>query len=218
MVRRRLSWLLVYSAAMAFVESAVVVYLRQIYYPGGFSFPIVIIPDRLSAIEVGREAATLLMLLAVSFLVGSDRWERFLAFCFCFGVWDIFYYVWLWVFLRWPPSLLTWDILFLIPVPWIGPVLAPVLVSISLVAGSVWLLRARERGARLAFPLWQWGLATAGGIGVLLSFMLDWPVVLDGREPPPFRWWLFCFGLALGVSAVGFAARTMAPVRRERIR
>ncbi|HEY3177097.1 MAG TPA: hypothetical protein VGK94_15195 [Candidatus Polarisedimenticolia bacterium] len=71
--RRRLLWLAVFAAAMAYVESAVVVYLRGIYYPGGFSFPIVIIPDRMAAIEIGREAATLVMLAGVSLLAGSDR-------------------------------------------------------------------------------------------------------------------------------------------------
>ena len=83
------------------------------------------------AIEIGREAATLIMLLGVAMLAGADRWERFLAFCLSFGVWDIFYYAWLWIFVRWPASLFTWDLLFLIPVPWIGPVLAPVLVSVG---------------------------------------------------------------------------------------
>src|SRR5262249_11432284 len=119
-VRRRLVWLVLYAVAMAYVEAAVVVYLRGIYYPQGFSFPIVIIPDSMAAIEVGREAATLIMLAGVSALAGADRWERFLFFSVAFGCWDIGYYLWLRLFIGWPLSLLTWDILFLIPVPWIG--------------------------------------------------------------------------------------------------
>ena len=150
-VRRRLIWLSAYAVAMAYVESAVVVYLRAIYYPEGFSFPIVIIPDAMTWIEVGREAATLIMLVGVSLLAGADRWERFLFFCTAFGVWDIFYYVWLRVFLGWPTSLLTWDILFLIPVPWIGPVLAPILISVGLICGGIWLLWLKSRGEVLGF-------------------------------------------------------------------
>src|SRR5712691_9482143 len=104
-MKLRLTWLTIYAVAMACLESAVVVYLRVIYYPDGFDFPLVQMQPSIVAIEMGREAATLVMLLSVAALGGVDRWERFLAFCLSFGVWDIFYYVWLWVFVRWPPSL-----------------------------------------------------------------------------------------------------------------
>jgi hypothetical protein len=207
---RRLGGLATFAVAMALLESAVVVYLRALYYPQGFNFPIVIIPDRMAIIEVVREASTLVMLGAVAWLAGSDRWHRFLHFCFLFGVWDIFYYVWLLVFLGWPPSLLTWDILFLIPVPWIGPVLAPVLISVGLVGGSIHLLVLRSRGVRLGFPASHWAAAVAGGILVLLSFMLDYEVALDGRQPPPFRWWLFGLGLALALGALASGSRRLA--------
>ncbi len=212
-MRWKLPWLSAFAVAMAYVEAAVVVYLREIYYPQGFAFPIVIIPDRMAAIEVLREAATLLMLAGVAALAGADRWERFLCFCVTFGVWDVFYYIWLWVMLRWPPSLYTWDVLFLIPVPWIGPVLAPLIVSAGLVAGSLWLLHLRRRGARLGFPAWVWALAIAGGLLVLLSFTLDFRVALEGRDPPPFRWGLFGAGVALGVAALAFGARRLASAR-----
>jgi len=194
---------------MAFVESAVVVYLRAIYYPSGFTFPIAIIPDRMVGIEVGREAATLLMLIAVSALAGKDRWERFLLFCLAFGVWDIFYYVWLRVFIGWPPSLLTWDILFLIPVPWIGPVLAPLIVSVGLIGGSSWLLRLKSRGIRLRFAGWHWALAVGGGLLVLASFTLDWRLTLQGEYPPPFRWWLFGPGAGCGLAALAAGSHTL---------
>jgi len=131
-MRRHLTWLTTYAVAMAYVESAAVVYLRGIYYPHGFEFPLTPMSPSMAAIEIGREAAPIVMLLGVAALAGEDRWERFLAFCFSFGVWDLFYYGWLWTFIRWPPSLFTWDVLFLIPVPWAGPVLAPVLISVAL--------------------------------------------------------------------------------------
>lgn len=217
-LRARLGWLLGYAVAMAYLESAVVVYLRNLYYPAGFEFPIVLIEDWVAAIELGREAATLVMLSCVAVLAGTDRWERFLLFCLTFGVWDILYYFWLWVFVRWPASLLTWDILFLIPVPWIGPVLAPVLISAALIAGSVWLLALKARGRRLQFARWHWALAAMGGALVLLSFTLDYRVVIEGRMPPPFRWGLFATGMSLGgvAAALGGHSLRSAPIDRGR--
>ena len=77
---RRLPWLIAYAVAMAYVEAAVVVYLRAIYYPRGFAFPLAPMPPGMAAIEIGREAATLVMLLGVAMLAGNTRVERFLAF------------------------------------------------------------------------------------------------------------------------------------------
>jgi len=207
---RLLPWLIIYAIAMAYVESAVVVYLRAIYYPQGFAFPLAPMEPGMVAIEIGREVATLVMLLGVAMLAGTERWERFLTFCVSFGVWDIFYYVWLWLLLGWPPSLLTWDVLFLIPVPWIGPVLAPVIVSIALVVGGLLLLRKRARGEPIRLPAPLWALLVTGGLLVLGSFMLDFRVVLLQLEPPPFRWGLFGTGVTLGVVALVLALRKRA--------
>jgi hypothetical protein len=205
-VTRRLIWLTIFTVAMAYVESAVVVYLRAIYYPQGFAFPLVLMPSDMVAIEIGREAATLVMLLGVAVLAGVDRWDRILMFCIAFGVWDIAYYVWLWVFLRWPPSLLTWDVLFLIPVPWVGPVVAPVIVSVVMIVGSLVLLRSRADGPTggepMGFSRSLQVLVLAGGVFVLASFMLDFQVVVRQMEPAPFRWGLFGTGVGLAVVAV----------------
>jgi hypothetical protein len=204
-VRHRIVWLITFAVAMAYVESAVVVYLRTIYYPEGFGFPLVPMPPGMVAIEMGREAATLVMLLGLAMLAGADRWDRILVFCVGFGVWDIAYYMWLWVFLRWPPSPFTWDVLFLIPVPWIGPVIAPVIVSVVLIAGGLLLLRKRASGEPVGFSRSLQMLALAGGALVLGSFMLDFQVAVRQMEPVPFRWGLFGTGVALAVAAVVLA-------------
>jgi hypothetical protein len=209
-VTRRIVWLITFAVAMAYVESAVVVYLRTIYDPDGFRFPLVLLPPGMVAIEMGRELATLVMLLGVAMLAGADRWDRILVFCVGFGVWDLAYYFWLWVFLRWPPSLLTWDVLFLIPVPWIGPVVAPVIVSVVLVAGALLLLRRRAGGEPIGFPRSLQALAIAGGVLVLGSFVLDFRIVVQQMEPPPFRWGLFGAGVALALAALGLALRRKA--------
>lgn len=206
---RRAIWVSAYAVAMAAVESAVVVYLRALH-PGDAPVTVLltVIPDRLIAIEIGREAATLVMLLVVAALAGRDRWERFLYFGLAFGVWDVFYYAWLWVFIGWPPSLLTWDVLFLIPVPWLGPVLAPLIVSAGLVAGSLALL---ARHARL--PWGAWVVAGAGGALVLFSFTLDYRFVLERADPPAFRWGLFGTGVGIAVAAVLAGVRLSSAAR-----
>lgn len=205
--RRLLPWLVTYAVAMAYVESAVVVYLRALYYPQGFAFPLAPLPPDMVAIEIGREAATLIMLLGVAMLAGKERWERFLAFCVSFGVWDLFYYVWLWLLLGWPPSLFTWDVLFLIPVPWTGPVLAPVVVSVLLVAGGLLLWRKGAGGEPVRFPIALRILGLTGALLVLGSFVLDFRLVLRQMEPPAFRWGLFGTGVGLGVVALALAVR-----------
>lgn len=184
---------------MAAVESAVVVYLRALHTGAA---PLSVLeyqlPMRLLGIEVAREAATLVMLITVAAIAARSAWERLLHFALMFGVWDIFYYVWLFVFIGWPPSLFTWDILFLIPVPWLGPVIAPVIVSLCLIGGALFLLSRPER--RLSQRAWV--LASVGCAVVLLSFMIDYRYGLMRADPPRFRWELFVPGVVIGVLAV----------------
>ena len=208
-------WVCLYAVAMAAVEAAVVVYLRALHPgPAPVSVLLTVIPDRLVAVEVAREAATLLMLLAVARLAGATPWERFLYLSVAFGVWDVCYYIWLWIFIGWPPSLLTWDVLFLIPVPWFAPVLAPLVVSLALVAGSWWLLGRATRGAAPGLARETWALASLGAVLVLLSFTLDYRSVIARADPPPFRWGLFGSGVGLATIAVWASDRFRA--RRQR--
>jgi len=209
----KMIWLLFFVAGMAYVESAVVVYLREIANPGGMIFPIVIIPSPLAAIEIGREAATIFMLIALGALAGSDLWERFLLFCAAFAAWDILYYVWLKTFIGWPESLLTWDILFLIPVPWVAPVLAPVIVATTMLAGTGTLLGMKSRGAALSFPAGLWAIAIAGGLVDILSFTVDFRSAFTGPEPAPFRWGLFALGWAMATAALVIGARRISRAR-----
>jgi hypothetical protein len=122
---RRYVLLGLFSVAMAALEAIVVIYLRQLYYPQGFSFPLAPASLPIVFTEWLREATTIVML----FIMGESRRQRipqgFFCFLYAFAMWDIFYYVWLKILINWPPSLLTWDLLFLIPVPWVSPVLAP---------------------------------------------------------------------------------------------
>jgi hypothetical protein len=100
---RRFLWLGVFAVSMGFLEAIVVVYLRELYYPEGFSFPLNEIPPRILGTEIMREACTLVMLASVAALAGRDKYTRLSCFLFIFGIWDIFYYAGLKLLLGWPP-------------------------------------------------------------------------------------------------------------------
>jgi hypothetical protein len=129
--RRRLIVAALFAVAFAFVEAAVVVYLRASsgllfaqrgHAPAAF-------PDLFLRIEIAREAATMIMLAAIAALAGRSICQRLIAFLWTFAIWDIFYYVFLYITIGWPNSLKNLDLLFLIPVPWISQVWFPLLVS-----------------------------------------------------------------------------------------
>lgn len=122
-----------FAVAMAYLESAVVVYLRAMYGIEDLLRDINFETDIYTFIEIGREAATIVMLVIIG-LIAGNTWPKKIGYFFLsFGVWDIFYYIWLYVFIQWPKSLFEWDILFLIPLPWWGPVITPVLISLLLI-------------------------------------------------------------------------------------
>lgn len=167
-------WLTLFSIAMAFLETSVVVYLRKLYYPEGFSFPLKIMEKDIMVVEIFRELATLIMLLGAGFLAGRNRSEKFGLFLFCFAVWDIFYYIFLKITLSWPSSLLTWDILFLIPTTWVGPVIAPVLVSITMIAFAILISRSTSRSIETRINPIEWALLISGSVILIIGFVYDY--------------------------------------------
>jgi hypothetical protein len=139
----RLIALIFFGIAFAYIESAVVVYLRAIFYQDGFNFPLTAFEEIAGfgpylVTEIGREAATLVLMFTASYMLGRNLRRRIAYFLTIFAVWDIFYYVWLKVLIDWPASILDWDVLFLMPAVWAGPVLAPIITSLTmLVIASV---------------------------------------------------------------------------------
>jgi len=128
----KLSLLAVFGIAMAHLEGVVVVYLRKslgMLDSESNKESLKKIPDRYLMIEISREAATIVMLVAIAYLVGGSWLEKGIFFLWTFAFWDLFYYLSLYILIRWPPSLKTIDVLFLIPVPWIAPVWFPILIS-----------------------------------------------------------------------------------------
>lgn len=195
---------LVFAVAMAYLESAVVVFLQiALGSEVGAIFPLrpAIEVGSLVAIEVGREAATLVMIGAVGVLVGRTGVERLAWSAVVFGAWDIGYYAWLNVFSGWPATLDTTDLLFLIPVPWVGPVWSPVAVSMALVGVGLAAARAERYGRRLNLARRHWAAGLAGGAIVILSYTIDFGPLIDGGLPGPYPWPIFAAGMLLALTA-----------------
>ncbi|MDO8734322.1 MAG: hypothetical protein Q7K21_04095 [Elusimicrobiota bacterium] len=146
---------IIFAVAMGYLEAAVVVYLRELYYPSGFrishkvKFPFVKFgavselnpfSRKIILTELGRELATIIMLISFACLVGSSLSSCIAYFLLAFGVWDIFYYIFLKIILNWPEKWNTTDVLFLIPIPWIGPVWLPILCSVIIIIISFLIL------------------------------------------------------------------------------
>jgi hypothetical protein len=194
-----------FAVAMAWVEAAVVFYLRMMidriepYQP--YPFPVI---GGIARIELTREAATLVMLLAVGILAGRTWRSRLGYAAVAFGVWDIFYYIFLKKMCGWPHSLLDWDILFLLPLPWWGPVLAPVLIALLMIAwGTLASQFEKVRHSRWV-NLMAWTMNAIGIALALYVFMADTlRVAGQGLEvirdllPSRFNWPLFCLALVL---------------------
>src|SRR5262249_23974885 len=147
--------LLLFGAAFGYVEAAVVVYLRGLYEPLHAKlhpeapptslFPILRLDEVEAAgpvyfrwlhTEVAREFATLVLLGAVALGVARNARQWFAAFMVAFGLWDIFFYLALKALIDWPTSLLEWDLLFLLPVPWVGPIIAPLEIAVAMIGSG----------------------------------------------------------------------------------
>jgi len=200
----------VYAVAMAWVESAVVLYLRTITGRMDPYSPEPLKPlDGIGLAEVVREAATLIMLSSVGWLAGRTWRSRLGYLLVAFGIWDIFYYLFLILLTAWPRSLLDWDILFLIPLPWWGPVLAPVSIAALMIAGGT-LLGQYDSAAQPLWPhRWAVGLSALGAVLALYVFMADaLRIAEQGIEalrkmlPVRFDWPLFILAWLLMATAL----------------
>lgn len=195
----------VFAIAMALLEAAVVTYLRTFldrvdpYQPSPLP-----LPEWLTRIEIAREMATVIMLAALAWLAGRNWQTRFGYFLIAFGTWDIFYYVFLASMSGWPRSPLDWDVLFLIPLPWWGPVLAPVSIAALMVIGGTMIAQFGKSGAALWPGPVSWYMSLAGALTALYVFMADalhapeWSEeTLANILPVAFNWPLFLLALGL---------------------
>ena len=228
-LRRLLITVTVFAIAMGFLESAVVVYMREILYPGGFEFPLSPIPVNLALTELLREVATLVMLVSIGILAGRRFSTGFAWFIYTFAIWDIFYYVFLRLLLGWPETLMTWDVLFLIPTTWTGPVLSPVLVSLTMILLAMVILFRAEGGKESRVPGRIWGGLILGSVILIFGFILDYsqhmlthfaffemyqvknPEVLEVATsyiPRRFPWGIFALGEGVILASIGWYSRS----------
>jgi hypothetical protein len=197
--------LLIFAVAFGWIEGCVVVYLREMFLKGaatgasGLHVPItdVELPQWTVRLELIREACTMLVLASVASLTTTRTAGRWGAFLIGFGVWDLMYYLTLWLVLGWPESLSTWDILFLIPVPWVAPVWAPVVVASGFVAFGSWLFFTDERTR-------QWRIDDAlavvlGAVIIVGSFLVETRAAAEHYVPDHYAWWIFWPGVLLSI-------------------
>jgi hypothetical protein len=221
----RTLWIItIFFIALGYIESAVVVYLREILYPQGFQFPLAPIETHLAITEIIREVATLIVLLCIGMITGRTFTEKFAWFLYSFAIWDIIYYVFLKLLIGWPESLMTWDILFLIPVTWVGPVITPVLVSLTMILLAMILVYYSTKKEIVKIHQIEWALLITGSIILLLSFTWDysgyilehftfreiWTVpsedlyrIAGQYIPRKFYWGLFWIGEGIILTAIG---------------
>ncbi len=206
-MRERTRWIIVviFAIAMAWMESATVTYLRTLV---GRIDPYQARPLPISVglgqAEVVREAATLIMLFTAGWLAGRSWRSRLGYMLIAFGVWDIFYYVFLAVISGWPHSIMDWDVLFLIPLPWWGPVIAPCLIAALMIIGGT-LVSQHDQPDRPIWPnRWAWLMNIGGVIIALCVFMADVIRALsEGVQsvrdvlPQSFNWPLFIIAWVL---------------------
>jgi len=180
--------LAVFGIAMGLLEAAVVVYLRQLYYPEGLTLPLKPASSTILLIESLRELATLVMLITAAIAAGENALQSLAYFLYMFGFWDIFYYVFLKVFLDWPASILTWDVLFFIPVPWLSPVLAPIICSLTMIVFGCTTVLLQQKGKSVKIKPVDWVLMIGGALVILYSFIKDYIAFLLSEGLPISIW------------------------------
>src|SRR5262245_26421904 len=206
--RTRWAIVMAFATAMAVVEAASVYYIRALVdrvepYQAD-PLPLDTMHGALGNVELWREAATLVMIAALGLLAGRTWRHRAAYAALAFGVWDIFYYVFLRLISGWPRTLLDWDILFLLPLPWWGPVLAPVSIALVMI---LWGTLATQSADSANDGRWACALAAIGIVLALAVFMIDaWRALPNGRDamlrvlPTRFNWALFWVALLLMAS------------------
>ncbi|HNW90127.1 MAG TPA: hypothetical protein PKN48_10725 [Bacteroidales bacterium] len=220
----KIIWVFLFAIAMGYLESAVVVYIRALYYPEGFTFPMKLISDQIMITEFFREAATMIMLIGIAIMSGRSAIERFAYFILSFGVWDIFYYVFLYALLGWPQSPMTWDVLFFIPVTWIGPVIGPVINSLTMIILALTILYYKNKNQRVKTGKFVWPLLILGSLVVIVSYTMDYVGFMSDKFsflqqmgigdtqgileyatayiPLTFNWWVFLCGVVMHYVAI----------------
>lgn len=228
-------WVLIFAVSMGFFESSIVVYMREIYYPDGFSFPLHQIEPQIALTELIREFFSLVMIISVAILAKLSFYERFANFLFIFAIWDIFYYIFLKLILGWPASLATWDILFLIPLPWTSPVIAPIIISFIMIALALVIYRFHHINKSFEIKVREWMILIGGAVIIFVSFISDFlrffihnfeqynhyqaleqlRIASGEYHPGSFNWIVYLVGVLILIIAIVLIYKTNEHKQRE---
>ncbi len=238
---KTLIWVSLFGIAFGNIEATVVIYLRHIFYPEGFSFPLQIINtgivnSNLTVVECVRELATMLLLVSIAAVSAKNFNSGFAWFIYAFAVWDIFYYVFLYLFIDWPQSLLTWDVLFLLPFTWIGPVIAPLINCVCMILLALVILQSCQQKSLI--KKWHWAGLIIGSLIVIIAYTQDYVSFMSSDfsiidlmnfnnsdkiiakvgsyVPQSFAWWLFGLGVIIHLLVIGhiyFSSRKNIPLQ-----
>ncbi len=216
-------WVTLFSIAMGMLESAVVVYLRELYYPEGFAFPLKIMSATVVFTELLREVATLIMLIAIGVLAGRTKTEKFGYFIYSFAIWDILYYVFLKLLLNWPESLFSWDILFMLPTTWVAPVVCPVLLALAMITLALSIIYFTNKSVATVISKTEWWFFILGSLICIISFTYEYSIYILHKfswydvfiptkklmdyaiqfVPVGFLWWVFWLGFIIILGTIG---------------
>ena len=234
---RTILWLLIFAISMGFFESSIVVYLRELYYPEGFSFPLSPIDSKIASTEFLREFFSLVMIVSVAALANRDFYKRFANFLFIFAIWDIFYYIFLKIILGWPVSLTTWDILFLIPVPWTSPVIAPIITSLIMLTLAFVIYHFQDKNVTFEIKARDWLILIGGAVIIFISFVLDYLRFFFARynkkeqiefqeklqnltreyQPDSFNWPVYIFGIIVIIISIVLIYKTNSEAKEKKV-
>lgn len=166
--RRKILLAVLFGVSFGLLEAIVVIYIRTIMGAGNMPLPRPITPDdialslgfiaflkpaasdllmnnpRISSLELWRELSTIATLVCFALIAGRSNKQKLGYFLLAFGIWDIFYYVFLKLISGWPRGFLDTDIYFLIPVAWVGPVITPLIISTLLVIAAISLIGKKQ--------------------------------------------------------------------------
>ncbi|MCX6383996.1 MAG: hypothetical protein NTV16_05845 [Actinobacteria bacterium] len=226
----RYIYLSIFSIALAYLEAAAVIYIRQLLYPQGFQFPITSsLSSFILHIEILREFSTLIIIFSVALLAGKKFIDRFAYLIYIFAVWDIFYYVFLKLTIKWPLTFLTWDVLFLIPIPWTSPILFPLLCSVTMLAISIFLYYYFNKYNLHTLSKLEWSLLAVGAFIIFISFIFNYlkiifenfNLILKGISlsllvlnyiPQRFYWEIFTVGELITISSLFVISRRVKKI------
>lgn len=214
----------VFALAFGWIEAAVVVYLREVHLRelalrgtsdfAGLQVTLVSLPDRLVGMEMVREVCTIILLSAGAWLAGRRGRDRAGAFLLSFGIWDLTYYAVLKGVAHWPNSLTAWDILFLIPLPWVAPVWAPIVIATLFVGAGTYLFWTAER--EKSYRWTDAAILMAAAVLTTTAFLVEARAAIDHRAPQHFPVWLFSAGVVLAAAWFVHVERRRRPNASQR--